>query len=101
MIKKGDTVVVITGKDKGKTGKVLRVVKKLDRVLVDGVNIKKKHEKARGRTKKGQIIEKPLPIHSSNVALLDPKGGKPTRVGMKMIGDKKIRVARKSGAEIK
>ncbi|HEY5363301.1 MAG TPA: 50S ribosomal protein L24 [Aestuariivirga sp.] len=99
-IKKGDKVVVITGKDKGKTGDVLQVFPTENRVLVSGVNIAKRHTKAQGATE-GGIINKNLPIHISNVALRDPKSGKPTRVGFKTLdGGKKARVAKRSGEVI-
>lgn len=99
-IKKGDAVYILSGKDRGKTAKVLHAYPKLEEVLVDGVNVVKKHQKPRGRGKKGQIIEKPMPIPVAKVALLDPKSGKPTRAGYKMIGEKKVRVSKESGAEI-
>ena len=99
-IKKGDKVVVITGKDKGKTGDVLQVLVAENRVLVSGVNVAKRHTKAQGATE-GGIINKNLPIHISNVALRDPKSGKPTRVGFKTLdGGKKARVAKRSGEVI-
>ena len=99
-IKKGDTVVVLTGKDKGKQGEVLSVSPKENRVIVKGVNVVKKNTKA-SATNAGGIFEKELSIHASNVALIDPKSGKPTRAGFK-IDDKgvKTRVAKKSGEAI-
>lgn len=101
-IKKGDTVQVIAGKDKGKTGTVLSVLAKQDKVLVEHVNVVKKHQKPQRRGSQGQIIEKSLPIHVSNVALLESK--KPVRVGYRFEGEgekrKKIRVARPSGKTI-
>ena len=99
-IKKGDTVIVITGTDKGKKGKVLRAFPALERVLVEGVNMKKKHQRANKSNQKGQIIERALPVHVSNVMVVDPGSGKPTRIGKKMIGEKSVRVARKSGATL-
>ncbi len=78
-IKKGDKVIVITGKDSGKTGVVAHAYPKENRVLVEGVNIRKKHQKARRSSAKGQMIEKPMPIHASNVMLINPKTGKGTR----------------------
>ena len=99
-IKKGDKVVVITGKDKGKTGDVLQVLPDANRVIVSGVNIAKRHTKAVGATE-GGIIPKTMPIHISNVQLRDPKSGKPTRVGFKTLdGGKKARVAKRSGEVI-
>jgi large subunit ribosomal protein L24 len=96
-IKKGDKVVVITGRDKGKSGEVLRVLRDADRVLVQGVNMIKRHTRpAAGQT--GGIVEKEAAIHISNVAHIDPKSSKPTRVGYKVLGDgRKVRFARRSG----
>ena len=96
-IKKGDKVVVITGRDKGKSGEVLRVLRDVDRVLVQGVNMIKRHTRpAAGQT--GGIVEKEAAIHISNVAHIDPKSSKPTRVGYKVLGDgRKVRFARRSG----
>lgn len=105
-IRKGDQVVVLTGKDKGKKGSVLRVNPKEERVTVQGLNIVKRHTRA-DRTSAGGIIDKEAPLHISNVAHVDPKTGKPTRVGYKFIepkgkGEKptKIRFARGSGEVI-
>ncbi len=89
-VKKGDKVVVITGRDKGKQGEILSVLREENRVLVRGVNIVKRHQ----RQSMG------VPIHVSNVAHIDPKTQKPTRIGFKMDGDKKVRVARRSGESI-
>ncbi|MBM7650345.1 large subunit ribosomal protein L24 [Bacillus ectoiniformans] len=96
-VKKGDKVMVITGKDKGKTGVVLAAFPKKDRVLVEGVNIVKKHSKPSQVNPQGGIISQEAPIHVSNVMLLDPKSNEPTRVGSKMVDGKKVRVAVKSG----
>ncbi len=99
-IKKGDRVVVITGRDKGKTGEVTRVLPKDSRVVVQGVNIVKRHQR-QTQTQQGGIIEKEAAIHISNVAHIDPKTDKPTRVGFKVQDDgRKIRVAKRSGAPI-
>ena len=100
-IKKGDTVIVIAGKEKGKEAKVIKVLPKEDKVLLEGLNKVKKHIKPKIAGKSGQIVEKEMPIHISNVAIKDPKTGKPSRVRYEIKGDKKIRVAAKSGAEIK
>jgi large subunit ribosomal protein L24 len=98
-IKKGDTVIVTTGKDRGKSGTVLRALPKEGKVLVEGVNIVKKHKRAARQSSQGQIVEITMPINVSNVALKDPKGGKPTRVGYKIEDGKKIRIAKKSGTK--
>jgi large subunit ribosomal protein L24 len=97
-IKKGDNIIVITGKDKGKSGSVEKVITKKDLVLVMGVNVIKKHQKSRKGAGKGQIVEKSMPIHISNVAI--SAGGKKSRVGFEVKGDKKVRVAKKSGKTI-
>jgi large subunit ribosomal protein L24 len=98
-IKKGDKVVILSGKDKGKTGEVTQVLPKEDRVVVAGVNVVKRHQRP-SQTSAGGIEEKNAPIHISNVAIADPKTGEPTRVGFKMDGDKKVRIAKKSGEVI-
>jgi large subunit ribosomal protein L24 len=99
-VKKGDKVMVITGKDKGKTGVVLAAFPKKDRVIVEGVNIVKKHSKPSQVNPQGGIINKEASIHVSNVMLLDPKSNEPTRVGYKDVNGKKLRVAVKSGEQI-
>jgi large subunit ribosomal protein L24 len=99
-IKKGDNVVVISGRDKGRTGEVLRVFPTEGRVIVQGVNIAKRHTKPR-MGEPGGIVEKELALHISNVAHVDPASGKPTRIGYKILGDgRKVRVARRSGEVI-
>ena len=102
-IRKGDKVVVITGRDKGRTGEVIEVRPNDDRVLVRGINMVKRHQKQTAQ-QEGGIISKELAVHLSNVAIADPKDGKPTRIGFKFIGTgedrKKIRVAKRSGVEI-
>ena len=100
-IKKGDTVYVNAGNDKGKTGKVLSVDIAKQRVIVEGVNMVSKHTKPNAAQPQGGIIKKEAGIHVSNLNLIDPASGKPTRIGRKMVGDKKIRYAKKSGEEIK
>ena len=100
-IKKGDTVYVNAGNDKGKTGKVLSVIPSKDRAIVEGVNMVKKHTKPNSKQPQGGIVEQEAGIHISNLQLIDPKSGKPTRVGYRMDGDKKVRYAKKSGEEIK
>lgn len=100
-VKKGDQVIVITGKDKGKKGRVLAAFPSENRVLVEGVNMIKKHQKPNQANPQGGIIQKEAPIHSSNVMLIDPKSGQPTRVGHKVLDNgKKVRVAKKSGEVI-
>ena len=96
-VKKGDKVMVITGKDKGKTGTVLAAFPKKDRVLVEGVNIVKKHSKPSQDNPQGGINSQEAAIHVSNVMPLDPKSNEPTRVGYKEVNGKKVRVAKKSG----
>jgi len=99
-IKKGDSVIIVTGKDKGKDGKVIKAIPAKSQVVVEGANIKKKHQKARKGGQKGQVIEFSAPVHVSNVMIKDPKTGKPTRIGMKVDGKKKVRIAKKSGVEV-
>jgi large subunit ribosomal protein L24 len=102
-IKKGDRVVVMTGRDKGRTGEVIEVRPSETRALVRGVNLVKRHQRQTG-TQEGGIISKEAPVHLSNLAIADPKDGKPTRVGFKFIGEgedrKKVRFAKRSGVEI-
>ena len=100
-IKKGDTVFVNAGNDKGKTGKVLSVNPSEDRAIVEGINMVSKHTKPNYRQPQGGIIKQEAPSHISNRNLIDPKTNKPTRVGYRMEGDKKVRYAKKSGEEIK
>ena len=100
-IRKGDTVYVNAGNDKGKTGKVLSVDLDAQRAIVEGVNMVSRHTKPNAKQPQGGIIKKEAPIHMSNLNLIDPKSGKPTRVGFKVEGDKKVRIAKKSGEEIK
>jgi large subunit ribosomal protein L24 len=100
-IRKGDTVVVISGKDKGKTGKVMRVLREDDRVVVEGVNLLKRHTRPSPKNPSGGIVEREQPLHACKVMPLDPKTGKGTRVRFTALeGGKKIRVAVKSGDEI-
>jgi large subunit ribosomal protein L24 len=103
-IKRDDQVIVISGKDRGKKGKVLRVDPTNSKVIVEGLNMIKRHQKAQqtGPTshQQGGVIEREAGIHVSNVALLDPKDGKPTRVGVEIVDGKRFRVARRSGTRI-
>ena len=94
-------MIVITGKDKGKKGKILEVLPSVNRVVVEGANISKLHEKARTKGASGQIVEKAMPLNASNVMIVDPKTGVRTRVGSKKIEGKNVRVTKKSGAELK
>ncbi len=100
-IKKGDTVYVIAGNYKGRTGKVLSVDPSKDRAIVEGINIVSKHTKPNSKQPQGGIIKQEAPIHVSNLNLIDPKSDKPTRVGYRMEGDTKVRYAKKSGEVIK
>ena len=100
-IKKGDTVYVNSGNDKGKTGKVLSVLTEKDRVIVEGINLVSKHTKPNTKQPQCGIIKQEAAIHISNVNLIDPASSKPTRVGFKVEDGKKVRVAKKSGQEIK
>ena len=94
---KGDTVIVIAGRDKGKTGVIQKVIPESNRVVVENVNLRKKHKKPTQQNPDGGILEIYAPIDASNVMLLDPKTKKPTRIGHKVIKGKKVRVAKKSG----
>jgi len=96
-IKKGDRVVLLTGKDKGREGSVLRVMPKDERVVVEGLNMVQRHTRPTQADPQGGIKSKEAPLHVSNVALVDPKTGGPTRVGFRIEGDKKVRFAKKSG----
>lgn len=101
-LKKGDKVLVIAGKDKGETSTIVRVLPKKDLLVLDQVNMVKRHQRPSARNRKGQIIDKPMPIHASNVMLVDPKGSKPTRI--KIVRTKeglRTRVAIKSGEQLK
>ena len=100
-IRKGDRVVVLSGKDKGKEGVVQLAMPDERKVVVEGVNTAKRHRKARSATEPGGIIEIDKPIDVSNVAVISPKDGKPTRIGYKLVDGKKIRVCKRTGEEIK
>jgi len=100
-IKKNDTVIVLAGEDKGKTGKVLKVLVKKERAIVEGLNIINKSAKPSAKNPQGGFEKVEAPIHISNLSLVDPKSGKPTRVSIKHDGKNVIRVAKKSGEEIK
>ena len=99
-LRKGDDVVIISGRDKGKTGSILRVLRSEDRVVVDGVNMVKRHTRP-SQAQPGGIVDKEAPIHISNVSLTDPKNGTATRVGYKFLEDgRKVRVSKQSGEVI-
>jgi len=98
-IKKGDKVVVITGRDKGKSGEVKKVLTTESKVIVDGVNIQTKHRKP-SQTNPGGLEKVEMPMHISNVAIADPKTGKATRVGYKVSGEGKVRIAKNSGEQL-
>lgn len=99
-IKTGDEVIVLSGKDKGLKGRVLKIFKDKDRVIIENVNVVKKHVKPSTENPQGGIEEKEAPIHISNVALVDPKTGKPTRVRYEIRDGKKVRVSKKSNEVI-
>lgn len=96
-LKKGDKVIVIAGRDKGKTGVIQKVIPELNRVVVENVNVRKKHQKPTQANPEGSIVEVYAPIDASNVMLEDPKTKKPTRIGHKEVKGKKVRFAKKSG----
>jgi large subunit ribosomal protein L24 len=102
-IRKGDKVIVVTGRDRGRSGEVIEVRPDEDRALVRGINMVKRHQKQTG-AQEGGIISKEAPVHLSNLALADPKDGKPTRIGFKFVGEgesrRKLRFAKRSGVEI-
>ncbi|MBR2243928.1 MAG: 50S ribosomal protein L24 [Prevotella sp.] len=100
-IRKGDEVIILAGKDKGQKGKVLKVFIKEQRALVEGVNMVSKSAKPSAKNPQGGIIKQEAPIHISNLSLIDPKSGKATRVAIKHEGKNVIRIAKKSGEEIK
>ncbi len=99
-VRKDDMVRVISGKDRGKTGRVLRVDPKAQRVFVEGVAVRKRHMRPRTMQEQGGVIESEGPVHVSNVMLIDPKSGEPTRVGITRENGRRARVARRSGEEI-
>lgn len=99
-IKKGDKVRVLTGKDSGKEGVVMFAFPEKSKVIVEGVNFAKKHQRPRSETSPGGIIDKDMPMHVSNVAVLSPKDGKPTRIGYKILEDgTKVRICKRTGAQ--
>ncbi len=99
-IKKGDKVKILSGKDRGKTGKVLKVLPKFDRVVVENINLMKRHKKARQTGEQSERVTVAMPIKSSNVQLICPKCSKPTRIGHKKVDGKNVRVCKKCEAEV-
>ena len=99
-IRKNDQVLIISGKDKGKKGKIVAVLRKRNKIVVEGINIVKKHMKPKNEGQKGQIIDMPSPLDVSKVKLICPKCGQPTRVGYKIEGERKYRICKKCGQEI-
>ncbi len=99
-LRKGDEVLVLAGKDVGKTGTITRVMAESDRVIVDGMNMVKKHQKPTRATMQGGIIDKEMPIHASNVALVCKSCKKPTRIGYKFDNGEKVRICRKCGGDV-
>ncbi|MDP2648445.1 MAG: 50S ribosomal protein L24 [Patescibacteria group bacterium] len=99
-LKKGDKVVVIAGKAKGAVSTIVRTIRERDLVILDGVNMTKKHLKPSAQNRKGQIIDKTMPMHASNVMLADPKTGKPTRIRISHEKGKRMRIAVKSGQQV-
>ena len=99
-LKKGDNIIVITGKDKGKKGKIVTVLVEKNKVVIEGINMMKKHQRPRKSGEKGTMMNIAMPIHASNVQVVDPKTGLASRVGKKKVGNKIVRVTKKSGQEI-
>lgn len=99
-IKSGDTVKIISGKDRGKIGKVTHAFPRENKIVVEGVNIVKKHQRPRRQGERGQIIQMPMPIDASNAMIVCPSCGKPTRVAKKIVGSKKVRGCKKCGGDL-
>lgn len=99
-LKKGDNIIIVAGKDKGKKGRIIKVLVGENKVIVEGANMMKKHQRPRKSGEKGTMINIAMPIHASNVMMLDPKKGVATRLGKKEVGGKVIRIAKKSNQEI-
>ena len=99
-IRKGDRVFILAGKDRGREGVVSEAFPSTNKVKVEGVNIAKRHTKPRSADEPGGIIDKEMPLHVSNVAIISPQDGKPTRVGYKIDGEKKVRICKRTGVEI-
>jgi len=99
-IKKGDMVLIISGKDRGKKGKILKTFPAEHKILVEGINLRRKHQRSKRTGEKGQIVTLPAPINISNAKLICPKCGKPARIGYKIVENKKYRICKKCGQEI-
>jgi large subunit ribosomal protein L24 len=99
-LKKGDQIIVISGSDKGSKGKISQVFPALNKILVEGVNVKKRHQRPTRQGQKGSMVEKEMPFSASNVMLMDPSLGVPTRIGKKLVAGKMLRYAKKSGSVI-
>jgi large subunit ribosomal protein L24 len=99
-VKKGDTVLIIAGKDKGRTGKILKSLPKEGGILIEGINLKKKHVKPKRQGEKGQVVDIPSVFNVSNIKIICPKCGKASRTGFKIEKDKKFRICKKCGMEI-
>ncbi|MDQ3075617.1 MAG: 50S ribosomal protein L24 [bacterium] len=99
-LKTGDNVIIMAGKDKGKKGKILRVLPAKNKLVVEGLNMTKRHQRPRKSGEKGSMVNTAMPMSASNVMIADPKTGKATRLGKKKVGDKFVRIARKSGQEV-
>jgi large subunit ribosomal protein L24 len=100
-IRKGDTVFVNTGEYKGQQGRVLEVIRKTNKAIVEGINLVSRHTKPNAKNPQGGILKKEAPVHISNLMLIDPSTGKPTRIGRKLVKDTLVRYSKKSGEEIK
>lgn len=99
-LKKGDNIIIIAGKEKGKKGKIIKAIPAENKVIVEGMNMVSKARRARKSNEKGQMIKVAMPIHASNVMIVDHKTEKRARIGKKIINEKKVRISRKSGQEI-
>lgn len=99
-LKKGDNVIVNTGKDKGKKGTITRVLVAENKVIIEGINMMKKHQRPRRSGEKGSMVDVAMPINASNVQILDPKTGRASRIGKKKVADKWVRISRKSNQEV-
>ena len=99
-LKKGDNVIIIAGKDKGKKGKIVAVLVGKNKVVIEGINVMKKHQRPKKSGEKGSKIDVAMPMHASNFMIVDPKTGLGTRIGKKKVGEKMVRITKKSGQEI-